>query len=126
MAANHAPGETAFVYVLSRGGRNLLIGNDSGYFFDTTWDLLRGVKLDAAVLESTGNLRYPDNRNYHMGCNVTVEARDRLIEMGCLAKDAPVYVTHFSHNGGGSHQALEQFFGPRGITVAYDGLSVEI
>ena len=124
--ANQSPGLSPFIYVISRGGKKLLIGHDSGNFPEETWRDLKGIRLDAAVLEATmGNL-YPDAEKYHLGIHATVRVRDRLREIGCIGNATPVYVTHFSHNGGLSHRQLEEFFLPRDITVAWDGLRCEI
>ena len=54
------------------------------------------------------------------------ELRDRLLELGCITPETPVYANHFSHNGGALHADLEAFFAPHRIRVAYDGLTVEL
>lgn len=124
--ATHAPGLGAMIYVMRRGGRSLLIANDTAFLAEASWTMLAGVKLDVAVLECTTNFKHPDASGTHMGINTTIRFRDRLREMGCLSPESRIYVTHFSHNGGGTHEELCRFFEPRGISVAYDGLAVEV
>lgn len=124
--ATHAPGLGAMIFAIRRGGKCLLIANDTAFLQETSWAMLEGVKLDMAVIECTTNFLHPDAGRTHMGVNTTVRFRDRLSEMGCLAPGAPVYVTHFSHNGGGTHDDLSRFFEPHGMSVAWDGLSVEV
>ena len=124
--ASHAPAMGAMIYAIRRGGRTLLIANDTGNLAPESLAMLENVKLDAAVLECTTAFRTPDACRNHMGFNTTVGFRKRLVEMGCLAPDAPVYVSHFSHNGQGLHDELQAKFAPHGMIVAYDGLSIEI
>ena len=124
IAAHHAPGKSPLIYVLRRGGKSLLIANDTGWLTDESWEVLRGQSLDAAVIECTSSLIFPDQRNYHMGANTTVAFRDQLRDIGCLKPDAIVVTNHFSHNGNSLHHALEAFFTPKGIAVAYDGMAI--
>ena len=126
LRANHAPGRNAQILVLSRKRRTVLIANDTGWLPEESWAALRGVKLDAAVIENTCGLRYPEEDRGHMGCHVAVRFRDELVKLGCLAPDAPVVVNHFSHNGGANHRELEEFFAPYGIDTAFAGKVLEV
>ena len=126
LAANHAPGLEPLVYVITRGGRSLLIANDTGWLPDASWKALEGVRLNAAVIESTCVLKGADCRDGHMGMNATVAFRDRLQEMGCLAPGAAVVTNHFSHNGGLNHAEMVEAYGRHGIAVAYDGMTLEV
>ena len=124
--ASHAPGLGAMIYVIRRGGKTVLIANDTGWLADEAWHMLDNIRLDTVVIECTIGFRNPDANKTHQGFNTTVKFREKLIEMRCLAPDAPAYVTHFSHNGYALHEELQARFFPEGMTVAYDGLSVEI
>ncbi len=61
-----------------------------------------------------------------MDANTATAFRDRLLELGCIAPETPVFVNLFSRNGGAFHSELEAFFAPHNIQVAYNGLTVEI
>lgn len=124
--ASHAPGLDAMIYVVRRGGKTVLIANDTGWLADESWRMLDSIRLDAVVIECTIAFRNPDANKTHQGFNTTLKFRERLVEMRCLAPDAPAYVTHFSHNGYGLHDELQSRFYPHGMTVAYDGLRVDI
>ena len=126
VTASHAPGLGAVIYAIRRGGRTVLIANDTGWLTDEAWRMLNGVHLDAAVIECTIAFRNPDADKTHQGFNTTLRFRERLIDMRILEPEAPAYVTHFSHNGYGLYEELQSRFFPHGMTVAYDGLSVEI
>ena len=126
VTASHAPGLGAMIYAIRRNGRTVLIANDTGWLTDEAWTMLEGVRCDAAVIECTTGFRTPDACKNHQGFNTTLKFRERLIDIKCIEPDTPAYVTHFSHNGYGLHEELQARFFPEGMTVAYDGLSVEI
>ncbi len=124
--ADHAPGKQPFIYLLSRGGRSVLIGNDSGWFLPRTWDALSGRSIDLAILDCTYGILNPDHRHGHMGAGAVVETANRLREMGCLKPGSRCVANHFSHNGGGGQREFEAFFTPHGIETGYDGLTIEV
>ena len=126
-AAHSAPPELALNFVISRGGRSLLIASDTGPWPEASWQLLAGVRLEAAIIESTGALAQPHvTYGLHLGAQDTVAFRDRLRELGAVTAATRVYTSHFSHNGAPLHHDMEAFFGPHGITVAYDGLAIDV
>lgn len=106
-------------------GKTALIGNDSGWWCEESWNTLKNFKLDIAVIEGTMGPKYAEHTVNHLGHKATVKVRDELKQLGCLADNALVAVNHFSHNGGGLHADYEAFFHPQGILVGYDGLVLE-
>ena len=126
MAADHMPGGTAMLYSLTRGGRKVLILNDTGWPPEETWQLLAGQGADMAAVDSTCALRFPGNRNGHLGAAAVKELVAKLKEIGAVKPDARIFATHFSHNGGANHDELVHCYEPSGIAVAYDGLTVTL
>lgn len=123
--ADHASKpELPLNYIIQRGGVTALIGHDSGWWPAESWERLKQFKLDILVLECTYGIRWPEQRVNHLGANVTVQVRDELLKMGVLKEDAIVVTTHFSHNCQNLHEEMEEFFLPKGIQVAYDGMVV--
>jgi phosphoribosyl 1,2-cyclic phosphate phosphodiesterase len=116
----------ALVYLLTRNGRSLFIGNDSGFYPESTWRLLEGRRIDVAFLDSTFGLFRADYDADHMGAATTLRAVERLRKMGCLAEDSRVYGIHFSHAGRALHADLEAFYAPHRVGVAHDGMTVEL
>jgi phosphoribosyl 1,2-cyclic phosphate phosphodiesterase len=120
--AAHDPKEMCVNYRIHVQDRVLLLGHDTGWYPEDTWDFLSGVPIHIAVLDCTyGPVESCEG---HMGCSWVVRARDELARRGALAPDARVIATHFSHNGGWLHEDLEAYFAPHGIEVAYDGMRV--
>ena len=133
--ADHAENLDCVLYVVSMGGRTVLIGHDTGYPREEAWaalEKLRGrIAIDIAVLDDTGMLAgapgapSPDvwDRG-HMSAPTILKVFDRLDSLGLLAPGCIRAVNHFSHNGGSTHEELEAFYAPRGIVVGYDGLEL--
>jgi phosphoribosyl 1,2-cyclic phosphate phosphodiesterase len=126
LRADHDPNSTPLNYVITRNGKSLLIANDTGFWNDENWALIKnyGKKLDFAVIEcTTAFLR--DQSQGHMSNKYTVLFRDKLIEIGVADKNTRFITNHFSHNGAPLQKDLEAFFVPQGIEVAYDGMVIE-
>lgn len=126
LTANHAPGRGALFYAVSRGGKTVLIGNDTGIPSEAVWSILETMKFDMVSLDCTMAFAEPDCANGHMGVNAVLKFADRLRNAGCLNPGCRVIATHFSHNGRPLQSDLEAFFAPHQIEVAYDGMTVEI
>ena len=126
LRANHDPHSDPLVYVFTRGGKSVLVANDTGWLPEESWKQLEGVTLDAAVIECTCGIKFAQCRDGHMGAETSVAFRTRLVETGSLAPDAPVAVNHFSHNGGANHDDLVKYSAPHGIEVAWDGFTLEV
>ncbi len=123
--ANHASdAEEALNWIVRCGEGAVLFGNDTGWYPLETWDFLSGMQLDVVFMDSTSG-KIPA-RDHHLGCAVVVEVRDMMEKIGALSANARFIAVHFSHNGGMLHADLEEFYGPHGIEVAYDGMTVEI
>ncbi len=119
--AAHDRSEACVNYLLEFNGRSVLLGHDTGWYDEPTWEFLAGKPIDLLVLDCTyGSI---DSNQGHLGCKWVVRARDEFASRGALAADVETVATHFSHNGGWLHEELERFFAPHGITVAYDGMT---
>ncbi|MFC5450365.1 MBL fold metallo-hydrolase [Paenibacillus aestuarii] len=124
LLAAHDPQETCLLYLIEKDGKTVLYGNDSGWFPEQTWRYLNDVKLDAAILECT--VGRSSHRSSHMNIDAVLETKAWMTEHTVLKPNAPVIVTHFSHNAHLLHEELVEIFQPNGIQVAYDGLIVTI
>ncbi|QJD84213.1 MBL fold metallo-hydrolase [Cohnella herbarum] len=122
--AAHDPNETCLLYYIEKDGKSILYGHDSGDFPEETWEWLKDKRLDLAILECTmGNVDY---RKTHMNVEAVLETTAQLREQGIMNQDGRVVVTHFSHNAQLLHSELEEIFLPHSITVAFDGMIVDL
>lgn len=119
--------EETLNYVLERDGKTLLYATDLGRYDEETWDFLGGIRLDCVVMECTNGV-IPRNEKwpYHMSFHNVVDMKERMHAGGTLADDAPFYITHFSHNGVLPHDEFQKKADEHGITVAWDGLRVQL
>ena len=124
LEADHAPGKAPLLYLLTRGGKTLLVGNDTGFFLPEVWKQLQGKHIDIALLDCTSSLRYAGQERGHMGANTVVKVVERMRQTGCADDSSCLVATHFSHNGGSIHTELEAFFAPHCIKVAFDGMEI--
>ncbi len=114
----------SYNYLFTIGSRQLLLAHDTGWWEDEVWGYLASRGIDMAIFDCTYGAR--QERRGHLGAPDVVQMRDTLRESGALAPDCRAIANHFSHNGYWLHSDLEEFFGPQGIEVGYDGMQVEI
>ena len=124
MPADHAPG--ALVLRITRNGKNIFYGHDSGFYPEATLDALSdGTPLDIALMDCTNGGQPTTNRG-HMGVSGVIQMTEELRQRGAITDATRVIATHFSHNGGLLHEELVRAFLPHGIEVAFDGMVVRV
>jgi phosphoribosyl 1,2-cyclic phosphate phosphodiesterase len=123
--ASHKSDELCLNYVFMFPGKGLLQAFDTGWYEEATWSALRGLMLDAAIIECTaGQLEEPPTS--HLGIDALMQMKERLVDERGLRPNAQVIATHFSHIGGLLHKELQDALAPAGIEVAYDGMVLQI
>lgn len=124
LLADHTPGETCLLYLFTLDGKTILYGHDTGYFPEPTWEYLKNIKIDAAILDCTDG---PGPcKNYHMGFPAVLEVKKRLETQHCTGSQTGFIITHFSHNGGLLYEELVKMASPQGFIVAFDGMELLI
>ena len=124
--AQHSPETYPVIYLVEHAGKAMLYANDTGILEEESWDYLAGlgVKLDFVSIDCTFML-IPNARVSHMGLDTNQEFIGRLTALGLCDEKTRVYVNHFSHNGGATHEELVREAAKVGYGVSYDGLEVE-
>lgn len=122
--AQHMPNEQCFLYILSKAGKTLLYGHDTGIFPDETWEYLKKIRLDLVILDCTHGAA-PVTQG-HMGIPAVLETKRRLEQMNSADENTTFVITHFSHNGGLLQDELEAAVAPYHILVAYDGMELTV
>lgn len=120
LPALHDRAQQCVLYLVEdAAGKRMLYGHDTGFFPEPTFAALAGKHLDFAMFDcNEGGGR--DGKN-HMGFRDDLIVRDRLRDLGCVDGSSLLVLTHFSHNGGMLHEALEKMARPEGFSVAFDG-----
>ena len=121
--AKHVDDENALNWLVTGpDGRKLLILNDTGWWEEESWELVRGRRADAAVIEVTYGFR--DGRSGHLGCGAALEFLAKLRELDALKTEAAVAATHINHLGDATHEEFEAFFAGSGVSAGYDGMKL--
>jgi len=124
LKALHKRDEECFVYHIKKDGKAILYGNDSGIFPQETLDWLTGKELDLVIYDCTCALKKDGNN--HMGLEDDVILDNELRKRGCITDKTKRVITHFSHNGGATHERLLQEGEKHGFIVAFDGMKLEV
>lgn len=124
LPAAHAPG--SLMFRITRGGRHILYGHDSGIYPKAALDALGdGVPLDVALFDCTHGGQ-SHKCEHHLSIEAMLQMVDELRGRGAIVDGTRLIATHFSHNGGLLHEELIQRLTPHGIEVAYDGMLVRV
>jgi len=122
--AQHDPDEVCLNYILQSGDHHVLVGNDTGWWDEETWQVLGQYRFDAAIVDCTAGAQ--NSREYHMNAEAVIDARTRLLKCGAIDEASRFIANHFSHNGGLTHSQLVDKLAPAGIEVGYDGMEIEL
>jgi phosphoribosyl 1,2-cyclic phosphate phosphodiesterase len=121
--AAHSPG--ALLLRLTRHGRSVFQGHDSGVYPEETIAALGKAPLHLALFDCTYGPT-PYNYHGHLGIPGVIESAERLRRVGAITEQTTLVATHFSHNGGALYDELVTAFAPHGIRVAADGMIFDV
>lgn len=114
----------AMNYVIGDGTTTLLYASDSGLYSDPVWKELEGLVFDAVVLEGTIWNR-PSGKE-HLNEGDFLLMLERLREIGAVSNQTVVIATHFSHQGAGPHEEIEEKVKRLGGVCAFDGFTMTV
>lgn len=125
LKANHAPEQIALNYIIDDGKSVLLYLLDSGYPTQETLVFLGNYprKFSCVIMDSTMGVNYYKG---HMNFEEDKKLKKYLCGAGMCGANTKFIVAHITHNHAGLHEEIEDYFKDSGITVAYDGLSLEV
>jgi phosphoribosyl 1,2-cyclic phosphate phosphodiesterase len=120
--------EEAVLFRVTRGGRSLFYGHDSGVYKTETLDALgAGGPLDIALLDCTHTTRTDVAFKHHLGISTLLNMVDELRRRGAVNDRTRVIATHFSpHSGATCHEELVRLLMPHGVETAFDGMRVGV
>lgn len=127
LPASHTVGEECLVYYLERGGKGVLLLNDTGVLGGEVYNRLAemGANVRLVALDCTyGALRHGAGR--HMGLYDIVDQKSVMAQAGVISDDTLVIATHLSHNTDLDYDGISALAAEYGITVAYDGMTVDV
>jgi phosphoribosyl 1,2-cyclic phosphate phosphodiesterase len=126
LRANH--GLPTFVnYVVQGEGLTILLAWDTGLWSEETWQFAARFRFDAVFMECT--VAGPNGKGggaQHLNPQTFLEMKRRMAELRLVEPKTPFIAVHIGDNGRLGHEQLQEFWMPKGVTVGYDGLLMEL
>ena len=114
-------------YVFEREGKTIFYGLDSSYPFPHTVDFLRRFRLDAAVLDMTfGQWPIDAVKSGHHNLEMLTETIEELREAGIVHEETLLLASHIAMAEVLPHDDLKDLVSSKGITLAYDGVIIDV
>ncbi len=118
-----SPVEKPLLFVVRHGENFCLIGNDSGFYPQETWEYLAEKRFPLSLVISDGAAGITDQEHWHLGGCFQLKTRRRLEKLGLVTEKTRYVLSHIGHMY--THSELEQYFNPHGIEIGYDGMCLE-
>lgn len=128
LLATHQNGdEDALNLLIDDGCSLLLYATDTGWWEERTWHAVESLPkpLDLLVVDCAHGDRMIEY-NGHMGVEMVLRMRDRLMKSGAIAETSRVVSTHHCHRGGLTYEQLVARLEIHGVQAGYDGMCIEI
>jgi phosphoribosyl 1,2-cyclic phosphate phosphodiesterase len=125
LASTHGGDLGCLHYAVDDGRRQVLLAWD-GRWDERVWDQLRERRFDALIMECVYLGPNGTPMGSHLRAADFVEIKNRLTAEGILDADGQAVALHIGDNGGLTHKEAEELLGEHNITVAYDGLVIEV
>jgi phosphoribosyl 1,2-cyclic phosphate phosphodiesterase len=125
LRANHAPEQTAYVYLIQDKDSTLLYLHDTGRLYDEVYDYLTDNRIKADLITFDCTYGLIKSGGGHLGIDSCQPERERLLEHKIAGKDTQMIVNHFSHNGGAIYDEMVPVAEELGFQTSFDGMEVE-
>jgi len=117
--------EQALNFVLERGGKTLFYGLDSSYLLPQAREILSGFRLDVAIMDATfGPMKIDPVVSGHHNFAMLDETLEQLRQAGTVDEDTVVVADHISYDAVQPHDEIAGPLAERGITLAFDGMTL--
>lgn len=126
LQANHPDrgGHSGLNYIIHREGRTILYATDTGWFLPESYEEVAKHKYDLAVVE--GTFGYGADCEAHMDFRKLERLRQQFRRDQLLKPGALFCATHIAPHFTPVHDEIAPLMADKGVTVAYDGMVVEI
>lgn len=127
LRANHAESVDAMIFLIESEGKRVLWAHDTGLLHEEVFEYLKnsGIRLDLISLDCTLKRGEPITK-HHMDLDWCVETVETLRENRNLDGSTKIVLSHIGHLVERTHAELSAEAAAYGMTVAYDGMTVEI
>jgi phosphoribosyl 1,2-cyclic phosphate phosphodiesterase len=119
--------QETFNYLIEAGDRRVFYGLDSSYLMPQTLARLAGTHLDLAILDATFGTRQIDPATSgHNNWAMLDETLAELRAAGCVDDRTVIVAAHLSTDSVGPHDQVAGEQAGKGITLAFDGLTLPL
>ena len=121
--------EQPYVFLLKKGGKSFFYATDTGPINESSLKLLRKFidsPVDIVALDSTLGFMKEVTFPYHQTAEQVITLMQSMREIGIIDDSSLLVVHHFSHYPNPPQRDLEEFYGRFGISVASDGLLLNV
>lgn len=127
LPADHGQDTSPVIYSIAKDGKRMLYAHDTGVFLPQTMDALeKEGHHDFISFDCTGCIGDGVRWVYgHMSVLTIIPLLDEMKKRGIADDKTVIAISHFSHNGGLTHDELAVEAAKYGIITAYDGLELE-
>ena len=130
LSSHIVPGEKPLNYIIHKDGRCVLYACDSFRFSPETWHAICDHRYDLVVIEcSRGDADSSDendiNARAHLNFEQGIEMYKEFVQADLLTDKGIFAFSHLSHHAG-SHDEAAARLARHKITIAYDGMKLEL
>ncbi|MDL2318103.1 hypothetical protein LJC74_03285 [Eubacteriales bacterium OttesenSCG-928-A19] len=125
VTSHHGTPGMTYNYIIERGGKTLLYALDTGGYDEDMLDILRAHRYDCVVLEGTFG-HSPLDLDMHMSTRKDLSMLAFFTENGLWKGKPNMVLSHMAPHWTPPHDMYEPEMAAHGVTVAYDGLTVEV
>ncbi|MCX7016823.1 MAG: MBL fold metallo-hydrolase [Candidatus Sumerlaeota bacterium] len=118
-------GEPGLNYIIERDGRTILYALDTGWYPRESLERIFQFQYDLVVAEGTFGLGREDPKQ-HFNLAMAERALALFRDRGLLKPGAPFCVSHLCPHWTPVHDEIAPVMAEKGVTIAYDGLSVDL
>ncbi len=127
--ANHdreGTGEQCLQYILKSKDKVLFYALDGGWITTKTWNVLKGLKIDAIVWDATwGDEDYFCLFSHNNMPMIRLMIKP-FIKEDVFNVDSKIFLSHLGRNYHPAHKIFEKSAASEGMIAAYDGLKADI
>jgi len=125
LLANHPDGdESGLNYIIEKDGRKILYALDTGWFLPCTEAEIKRHRFDLVVIE--GTFGYGAEVEAHMNFRKVEEAYKLFQSQNLLKYNGRFCVSHLCPHFTPIYDEIAPIMAKKGITIAYDGMKIEI
>lgn len=126
-AAHHDVGALIYSIKDLKDNKQMLYANDTGYLSEASFDELKkvGGHYDLLSLDCTDAKSDIAITHTHMTMKITEMFIEKMRELNLIDDNTLIVYTHFSHNGGATHDELVRDYQKGNRYISFDGFEIK-